>query len=161
MNSRRVSRIERDWIPYPKVLVEGVGAWTNLPFADCPACGGRLRDRHGGGERLTFYCLRCDSIDPEWERKRSELLLKERRRERVKFAQEQAARELPAAKKVVLSERQRRLLWNGNRSSIERSIEGDLPSIVQVTRKWLREIGQEPDWSLDPATLPGGGFRRG
>jgi hypothetical protein len=126
----------------------------------CPECLDRL------GAHIT-YCLWCQGLSP-----RNEARLASQLRETRLFAQESAAREraAQAAKveddawtdqldrilagrrqdrgKAVLTELERRAIWNGYLPAVHRpAITPPVPA--QVGRRWLKEIGQEPDFSLE------------
>jgi hypothetical protein len=49
---------------------------------------------------------------------------------------------------ATLTESQRRRIWNGYRGNIDREEPADR-SLAVIGRRFLTEIGQPPDWSLE------------
>ena len=135
-----------------------VRIWTDVVL--CSDCVGRFAERR-------IYCGRCDSSHPEneWRLDRQREATARaaddaKRRQRATEADAAAVRDtreaLDAALKARradrgtprLTEFERRKLWNGYvRPFIVPTQE---PScLAQTCRAWLREIGQEPDWTIE------------
>ena len=60
---------------------------------------------------------------------------------------EQSAKADVRERDVARSERDRRRLWNGYKGGILSPI-AEVSNRSRIGSEWLREIGQEPDWSL-------------
>ena len=142
----------------PDVPPVRVRIWTDVVL--CPECVDRFSERR-------IYCGRCDSSHPENERRldlqraataREAADAKARQRaaesDRLSVAStREALNEALAARRQDrgtprLTEAERRKLWNGYvRPFIAPAAE---PScLAKVCRDWLREIDQEPDWTIE------------
>jgi len=124
------------------LLVLGCRPWPLEPKTICPACHGNLD--HYSGQAV---CLWCHGIS-----RSTALTLKALYRKQIRSAdagevldaERRAKEDLKRKHKAKLSERERRRYWMGvgSRDAPDHNIR------VTAARAWLREIGQEPDWSL-------------
>jgi len=132
-----------DWIPEPLVILVGCQAWPPPPLPDgsCPVCGWGI---HRGDD--TFHCAVCDSSSPRVEAKVRAAQLGLKARDKGQVAEKHVTDQLHRAP-VVLTENERRRLWNGYRDSFARE-SSDVTNLAKVGREFLLGIGQEPDWSL-------------
>jgi hypothetical protein len=132
-------------IPEPNIIMFGCRSITAVPpvLGRCPSCG---RGIHEGDDWR--YCGICDSLSPRREaqiRRVKHTVLSRDRSERA----EHRFKSRLGAIKITLSESERRRLWNGYRGGILGEWTGADPgNYLKITREWLVDIGQEPDWSL-------------
>lgn len=132
-----------DWIPEPLIIMVGCQAWPPKPLPDgsCPVCGSGVRPEHA-----TYYCAVCDSLPPRVEAKVRAARIGLKRKDKVEAAEKGARAKL--SRTPVLSESDRRKLWNGYRGNLLAEFEGKLPNFAKEGRDWLTAIGQVPDWTL-------------
>lgn len=137
---------EPDYIPRPTILLEGCQCWPPRPGPDgrCPACRGRIKPAD-----LNVYCLVCDSMAP---RREAQVLAARHgldRKSRAAAAVVKARGKLQEQHLTILSERERRRIWHGARNSYD--TDADVVNRAKIGRDWLKQIGQEPDWSISLA----------
>lgn len=133
-----------DCIPEPREIMLGCRPWTARPVAAgrCPVCGSGVREGHDRA-----YCGLCDSMSPRREAQIAKALIGMKTGDQDAQAVAKARAQL--RRHPLLSERERRRIWNGNASSPLGPIpDGKLTNLAKVGRDWLREIEQEPDWTL-------------
>lgn len=133
----------RDWIPEPHVILLGCQPWP--PRAEgpgCPACGGGVHQ----GDDSTF-CAVCDSMSPRREAQVRAARLGLKNQDRLERGEAKVDAELRRV--PVLSESERRRLWNGYHGGILAALSDDeITNRAKAGRDFLRDSGQEPDWSL-------------
>jgi hypothetical protein len=118
----------------------------------CPTCRGSVTASSGPVADAT-YCVRCDSMSAANEtRLRLQRFADETGRAERKRSKHIPCRRAASPSGPILSERDRRRLYNGYRGAIDRP--GELPASgparrrCEAARAWLAQIGQLPDWSL-------------
>lgn len=131
-------------IPEPTVILLGCQPWPPRPRADgsCPVCGGSIREGH------RYYCAWDDRLAPGTEARVRAARLGLKVQAEIARHKERL-REITRRKKgrAVLTESERRRLWNGYRYSLLRS-DPEPTNFARTGREFLVEIGQVPDWSL-------------
>lgn len=135
-----------DWSDYvlgPRIILMGCQAWPPRvdPGRGCPVCD---RGIHAGDDG--YYCAVCDSLSPRREAQVRAARIGLRRRDRVEQAESKAKARMTRV--PVLTESDRRKLWNGYRGTFLQEWVGELTNVAKVGRDWLIAIGQEPDWDL-------------
>jgi hypothetical protein len=132
-----------DYIPEPMIILLGCQPWPPRPTGDgCPACGDGIRrgdDSH--------YCAVCQSVSPRREAQVKAARVGLKARDKGEQA-EKRARDRLAKHPTVLSEADRRRLWNGYKGGIISEYTEELTNLAATGREWLLEIGQVPDWDL-------------
>lgn len=141
--SRRWRRALPGHVPEPTINLMGCQAWSNVPHppGKCPVCGPGIRP---GDD--TYHCLVCGSSSPRVEAKVRAARIGLKRRDKSEQAEKKARARLNRHP-VVLTESERRRLWNGYRGGILSEFP-ELNNLARVGREWLIEQGQQPDWSL-------------
>jgi hypothetical protein len=148
--------MRNEWPPLITVLLTGCRPWPpgRLPARHelCPVCaGGVVADDDG------TMCLWCHSVSPASDRRLHSAYIATERRQRAAAAGaalESRLRAKPVRTRrrrkdaaTQLSERVRRGYWYGGTRRFRGNYR-DLASTIHLCRVWLKEIGQEPDWSL-------------
>lgn len=131
-----------DVIPEPTIVLTGCRPWDarlRTP-GGCPVCRGGIR---AGDDSI--HCARCDSSSPRREAQIRTARIGLRARAQVEIAEREAREHLH--RKSILTESERRRLWNGYRGGLLRS-RLEVTNRAKVGREWLKSIGQEPDFSL-------------
>lgn len=131
-------------IPEPAVILLGCQPWPprSRPGGSCPVCGGSV-DRHG------YYCAWDDRLDPAVEARvrAAKLGLKVQAEiDRQKARLDELTRRKRGGR-AVLSEAERRRLWNGYRGSLL-AADPEPTNRARAGREFLAAIGQEPDFDL-------------
>ncbi len=142
------SRI-RSYLPDADVLLMGCqpwppATWTHRGWPDvCPVCGWSIDDPS------RTACGWCLEVAP---RREGYLAAQRTIANAADAARDREQRDrlrLAKAGKSVLSETERRRIWNGYRRSIFVEIVGtQLTDLASEGRKWLVQIDQAPDFSL-------------
>jgi hypothetical protein len=121
----------------------GGRSWTP---EHCPTCGGQLRHDTRPIATVT-HCARCDSSGAHAEKaiaqQRAALHAADSAVAAAGQCREKLARK---AKQAVLTEVERRRIWNGYTSQVHAE-EPEPTNRAAVGRAFLREIGQLPDFS--------------
>ena len=136
--------LDGDYIPGPSIIMFGCQSLTAVPPVpgDCPSCKKGIQP--GDDHR---YCGICDGLSP-----RREAMVKAARlgvdvKDRGNAAEKRTRDRCRAAAKTLLTEGERRRIWNGNRGGV--LVEADeLTNAAKLGREWLISIGQVPDWSI-------------
>lgn len=138
------------------------------PADACPCCKGLIGRRDAGPVNATIDedtgCLWCHGASPENERRAAEMRsLAETRRTLATVRRAAVASGAAAAQGRLLTESERRAIWNGRRGGIRCPLDLDgLESALRVMhrkapkfldrvragREFLEAIGQLPDWDL-------------
>jgi hypothetical protein len=150
--------MRHEYEPPITILLTGCRPWPppGDRGRDCPVCGQGIADGHDG-----TLCLWCHRTSAKTDRAlHASYIAAERRiqsgaahqaleaRLRIKSKPARMRRRrMDAAPAPVLSERQRRGYWQGGTRRFKGNFR-DLASTIHACRVWLKEIGQEPDWSL-------------
>lgn len=133
------------YVPEPTVFLTGCQPWPPAPRADgsCPVCGGGILPEH-----RTYQCGWCDAVAPAVEARIRAGRLGLKVRSEIDRAKARLA-ELTQRRKgrAVLSERDRRRLWNGYRGSLLES-NPEPTNRAEAGREFLISIGQTPNFDL-------------
>jgi len=151
-----------DWIPEPTVFLVGCQAWPPRVDGDashilnaeemerwlsepivCPVCGGGIKSAD-----TSVHCGYCSSSHPSIETRCRGAQLGLKAKSRAEQAEQQAKAKLRQARWPVLSEIERRRIWNGYKHSAIREYVGELSNAAKAGREFLETIGQLPDWSI-------------
>lgn len=142
----RDSRAE-DFIPHPTIIMFGCQSLDAIPArkGKCPVCGPGVK---AGDD--TRYCGKCDSVSPAREAQIKQALLRPDVESRAVRASRDYQESLASEYKVELSESERRRLWNGctRKRKVFTSADEHPTNEAMECRKFLKRIGQVPDWSL-------------
>ena len=144
-----------DFGPILSIFLTGCRPWPPPvePGRPCPVC-----DRGVNEGDDTTVCGICHSTSPRSDRRLHAAYIAAERRTRHAAAAQAIASNLRKKSRVkgraqtaiasapTLTERQRRGYWYGGSRRFSRGYPG-LPSTIAACRAWLKEIGQEPDWS--------------
>ena len=149
----------RGYIPEPLLVLMGCTAWVNHFDGPCPVCKGLIgqpRSRHPGApaevDPLDYrtFCARCGATHPAVQAKIDAQL----RKERLEVEDEEIRRQMEQDQRrrlqsgVALTEKEKREIWLGNADVNMTHQKRRVHNLAAEGRKWLREIGAEPDWNL-------------
>ncbi len=130
------------YIAEPLLFLTGCRPWPPPPERSgcCPVCGSNVRDHRA-------YCGWSDEGSDAFETRVAAARTIVEARESIDAGRQRAALKLAKAAKIVLSERDRRRIWNGYRRTILAATVGsDVTNLARVGREWLTKIQQEPAW---------------
>ena len=132
-----------DYIPEPRVVLLGCRPWPPPRNADgtCGVCGGGIDPAHS-----TYHCAACGASAPAIDARCRAARIGLQARTATEAAEKGAADKLRRVN-VVLTESERRRVWNGHRGGIVTS-NPEPTNRAAIGRAWLVSIGQTPDWTL-------------
>lgn len=132
-----------DYIPEPNEILMGCRAWPPPQDREgCPVCGDGIKPGHDSAA-----CAWCDSMSPKREAQIRAARIGMATRNLTELAEQKAR--VVLRKKSLLSECERRRIWNGSRGGILAPVEDEaLTNRAKIGRDWLREINQMPDFSI-------------
>jgi len=133
------------WIPEPTVFLTGCQPWPprSAPGKRCPVCGQGV---HPGDDHV--YCGWSDESSPAREAQIRAARLGLKARDRAQQSEQRARGKLAAKRWPVLTEVERRRIWNGYRKTVLTELTGtEVTNLALTGREFLTAIGQEPDWS--------------
>lgn len=135
--------------PFPTIIL--LGCQPNLmpppavAVGPCRVCGGAIHPDH-----IRTYCAQCDALAPSGESKARGARIGLKARTQSDAAEAKLKTELRRkAGGVILSEVERRRMWNGGWGTIARELAAAVLGVYgQTYRDYLISIDQAPDWSL-------------
>ena len=142
-----------DYLATPRIVLMGCRPLspTIPPDRPCPVCGGKVVDVPS-----PTYCGQCDALSPAGERRVIGARVGSAVRDRIRQARTDADaivdRMTAEAKRspAVLSEVERRRIWNGYRGGFHAELAEVLDGALAAEgRKFLRSIDQAPDFSIE------------
>lgn len=132
-----------DYIPEPTIILLGCQPWPPRSSSGvCPVCGEHIT-RHG------TYCAWSDEMDRDAEAKLRSVRLGIEHKDQARITRQKTQSHL-SRKKVVLSESERRRIWNGYKGSILSELGPQfLTNRAKEGRDFLKRIHQEPRWDAE------------